>query len=158
MTASPTPCSALRGAGCLRCGVEVTLGRWHNMGSPCRPVVRVGRRVARHGGGEATECGTKEGRFRRTPTWRAKYRMLGSGRPLRFELWGAHEDLPRITPRSIASQESKLKRRTTRGHKIYTGSGHRCGVIPYSSVWCGGLPQGLMMNSTKDEQPCERCS
>ena len=37
-----------------------------------------------------------------------------------------------------------------KGHKIYTGSGHRCGVIPYSSVWCGGLPLGLMMmNNTR---------
>ena len=37
---------------------------------------------------------------------------------------------------------------------IYTGSGHRCGVIPYSSV-CGGLPLGLMMNNTREEQPPE---
>ena len=34
-----------------------------------------------------------EDEFRRTPTWRAKCRILGSGRPLRFEHWGAHEDL-----------------------------------------------------------------
>ena len=32
-------------------------------------------------------------RFRHTPTWRTKCRISGSGRPLRFELWGAHEDL-----------------------------------------------------------------
>ena len=84
--------------------------------------------------------------------------MLGSGRPLRFELWGAREDLSRTNPRLIISQESKLNDEQHEGHKIYTGSGHRCGVISYSSVWCGGLPQGLMMNSTKDEQPRERCS
>ena len=45
-----------------------------------------------------------------------------------------------------------------KGRKVYTGLGHRCGVIPYSSVWCGGLPLGQMMNSTKEEQPRERCS
>ena len=42
--------------------------------------------------------------------------------------------------------------------KVYTSPGHRCGVIPYSSLWCGGLPLGLMMNSTKEEQPREGCS
>ena len=84
--------------------------------------------------------------------------MLGSGRPLRFELWGAHEDLPPTNPRLIASRESKLNDEQHEGHKIYTSSGHCCGVIPYSSVWCGGLPQGLMMNNTKNELPRERCS
>ena len=29
---------------------------------------------------------------------------------------------------------SKLNDEQHKGHKIYTGSGHRCGVIPYSSV------------------------
>lgn len=94
------------------------------------------------------EPGTTEERFRRTPTWHAKCRMLCSRRPLRFELWGACEDLPPTNPCPIASRESKLNDEQHGGHKIYTGSGHRCGVKPYSSVWCGGLPQGLMMNST----------
>ena len=104
------------------------------------------------------ENGPLIGRTRCTPTWRAKCRMLGSGRPLRFELWGAHEDLPSTNPCPIAMRGSKLNDERLMGHKIYTGSGHRCGVIPYSSVWCGGLPQGLMMNSTEEEQPRERCS
>ena len=90
-----------------------------------------------------------EGRASAPPTWRAKCRMLGSGRPLRFELLGRREDLPPTNPRPIASRESKLNDEQHEGHKIYTGSGHRYGVIPYSSVWCGGLPQGLMMNSTR---------
>ena len=75
--------------------------------------------------------------------------MLGSGRPLRFELWGAREDLPPTNPRPNASRESKLNDEQHEGHKIYTGLGYRYGVIPYSSVWCGGFPQGLMMNSTR---------
>ena len=58
------------------------------------------------------------------------------GKPLRFEHWGAHEDLSlpnhalSLTATSkLSSTNSQHKRR-----KIYTGSGHRCGVIPYSSV------------------------
>ena len=42
-----------------------------------------------------------------------------------------------------------------KGDKIYTGSGHHCGVIPYSSVWCGGLPLGLDDEQYKAEQPRE---
>ena len=79
--------------------------------------------------------------------------MCGSGKPIRFELWGAHKDLPPTSPCPIASRESKLDDEQHKIHKIYTGSGHRCGVIPYSNVWCGGLPQGLMVNNTKGEGP-----
>ena len=43
-------------------------------------------------------------------------------------------------------------------HKVYTGSGHHCGVIPYSSVWCGGLPLGLMMNNTRKNSLTRVCS
>ena len=35
-----------------------------------------------------------EGKLRHTPTRRAKCRMWGSGKPLRFELWGAREVFP----------------------------------------------------------------
>ena len=65
-----------------------------------------------------------EDEFRRTPTWRAKCRISGSGRPLRFDLYGAHKDLPPTNPRLIASRESKLNDEQHEGHKIYTGSGH----------------------------------
>ena len=44
---------------------------------------------------------------------------------------------------------SKLRKEQQKGHEIYTGSGHHCGVIPYSSLWCGGLPQGMMMHHTR---------
>ena len=56
-------------------------------------------------------------------------------KPLRFELWGAHEDLssPSDSP-SPLSQGSARRTRRTKELKIYTGLGHRCGVIPYSSV------------------------
>ena len=49
----------------------------------------------------------------------------------------------------------KLPTEQHKRHKIYTGSGHHCGVIPYSSVWCGGLPLGLDDEQYKAEQPRE---
>ena len=45
---------------------------------------------------------------------------------------------------------SKLREERHKRHGVYTGSGHHCGVIPYSSVWRGGLPLGLMMNNTRE--------
>ena len=96
-----------------------------------------------------------EDEFRRTPTWRAKCRISGSDRPLRFEHWGARGDFAFDLPAPPASLRSKLWKEQHKRHRVYTGSGHRCGVIPYSSVWCGGLPLGLMMNSTREEQPPE---
>ena len=69
-------------------------------------------------------------------------RISGSDRPLRFEHWGAHGDCTFYLP---ASQRSKLLKELHKGHNIYTGSGHRCGVIPYSSVWLVDCLLGLMM-------------
>ena len=43
-------------------------------------------------------------------------------------------------------------------HKIFTGSGHHCGVIPYSSVWCVDCLLGLMMNSTRQNSLARGCS
>ena len=50
------------------------------------------------------QCETTEERFRRTSTWHAKCQMLGSGRPLRYKLWGAREDLSPTYSRLEASQ------------------------------------------------------
>ena len=57
-------------------------------------------------------------------------------KPSRFEHWGAHEDLPLPNHALNLAMISRLARRTrnTERHEIYTGLGHRCGVIPYSSV------------------------
>ena len=58
-----------------------------------------------------------------------------------------------------ASLRSKLWKEQHKRHEVYTGSGHRCGVIPYSSVWCGGLPLGLMMmNNTRKNSLARVCS
>ena len=44
------------------------------------------------------ENGVVEDEFLRTPTWRAKCRISGSGRPLRFEHWGARGDFASYLP------------------------------------------------------------
>ena len=100
-----------------------------------------------------------EDEFRRTPTWRAKYRISGSGRPLRFEHWGRAEISPPTYLHPSALLRSKLRKEHHKKHRIYTGLGHHCGVIPYSSVWCGGLPLGLMMMSNTRKNSLARvCS
>ena len=102
---------------------------------------------------------TTEDEFRRTPTWRAKCRISGSGRPLRFKHWGARGDFASYLPAPLASLRSKLREERHKRRMFYTGSGHRCGVIPYSSVWCGGLPLGLMMmNNTRKNSLARDCS
>ena len=57
-------------------------------------------------------------------------------KPLRFEHWGAHEDFPLPNHALNLAAISKPSSTNTqhKRHKIYTGSDHRCGVIPYSSV------------------------
>ena len=57
-----------------------------------------------------------EDEFRRTPTWRVKCRISGSGRPLRFELWGAREDY--VFYLSV-SQGSRLLKELHKRHKVY---------------------------------------
>ena len=83
--------------------------------------------------------------------------LLATPRPVGFRVpadpqgsnSGVHAEItPPAYPRLVAFQGSKLHEEKHKGHEIYTGSGHHCGVIPYSSLWCGGFPQGLMMNST----------
>src|SRR4051812_2102522 len=59
-------------------------------------------------------------------------RISGFGRPLRFELWGAREDYALYLS---VSQGSKLLEEQHKRHRVYTSSGHHCGVIPYSSLW-----------------------
>ena len=70
---------------------------------------------------------------------RFKYLAVGFwvlAKPLRFEHWGAREDLS-LTDHALtrfAISKASSTNSQHKGHKIYTGSGHRCGVIPYSSV------------------------
>src|SRR3954464_10368779 len=115
--------------------------------------------AARRGPGErrtwtqwSEESGAVEEKSRRTPTWRTKCQISGSGRPLRFELWGARGDYALYLS---ASQRSKLLKEQHKRHRVYTGSGHRCGVIPYSSVvwWIASWADGN--EHYKVEQPHE---
>src|SRR3954471_10479692 len=98
------------------------------------------------------ENGAVEDEFRRTPTWHAKCRISSSGRPLRFELWGARGDYALYLS---ASQRSKLSKEQHKRHMVYTGSGHQCGVIPYSSVvwWIASWADDD--EQYKEEQPRE---
>ena len=69
-------------------------------------------------------------------------------KPLRFEHWGAHEDFALW---NLALSLAAISRVGTTNlehtrHKIYTSSGHHCGVIPYSSVWW------WIATQAKDEQ------
>ena len=83
---------------------------------------------------------------------------VGFRQTLKVRTLGCAEITPPTYLRLVASQGSKLHEEQHKGHEVYTGSGHHGGVIPYSNVWCGGLPQGLIRNSTREEQPRERCS
>ena len=76
-------------------------------------------------------------------------RSVGFGVPQtleRFELWGACEELS--LPGLPTQRFHGLARRTqrTRDIEVYTGSGHCCGVIPYSSVVVVDCLEGLRMN------------
>ena len=73
-------------------------------------VARAARRSARARRASAMDTTedrtrTAEERFQCTPTWRAKCRISGSGRPLRFERWGARGDLSPTDLRPIFSCE-----------------------------------------------------
>ena len=59
-----------------------------------------------------------------------------SAKPSRFEHWGACEDIPlpnHALSLTVISKPSSTNPQHKR-HEVYTGLGHRCGVIPYSSV------------------------
>ena len=136
----PAPRGVWRRACRLRRGVEVFLGRRHRPGRPGaqRSVLAL----------ESPDIGAAE---RRRINERIGWWKKSSGAPLpgapnvgsrvpakpsRFEHWGAHEDLPPTDPRPSFTKISRANSTNLqhKGHEIYTGLGHRCGVIPYSSV------------------------
>ena len=77
-----------------------------------------------------------EEELRRSPTWRAKCRITGSGKTLKVRTLGCTRRYPPTDPRPSFAKISGTDSMNSKhkGHKIYTGSGHRCGVIPYFSV------------------------
>src|SRR3954463_13603255 len=64
----------------------------------------------------------------------------------------------RLCPLPLRLAKIYLLKEQHKRHRVYTGSGHRCGVITYSSV-VGGLPLGLMMmNNTRKNSLARACS
>ena len=99
------------------------------------PALSAGTAGVRHGCGGAMGRGSAEGKLRRTPTWRAKCRILGSGKTLEVRTLGrARRSLLPLALTLTAISKLTATNSQNKSHKVYTGSGHRCGVIPYSSV------------------------
>ena len=139
--------------GCLllvprRAGGGVGGRRWRTTGWPVNgsrlgdaggegsPALSASSASVRHGDDEATECGVADGKLRRTPTLRAKCRITGSGKTLKVRTLGCARRSPTTDPRPSFAKTSRANSTNSqhKGHKIYIGSGHHCGVIPYSSV------------------------
>ena len=78
-----------------------------------------------------------EGEFRRPPTWRAKCRISGSGRPLRFEHRSARGDLSPTDLRSISSRDLSWKQRITQGTRglYWFGPPLWCNTLLQCVVW-----------------------
>ena len=103
-----------------------------------------------------TESGLVEGKAPAHPYLARQMSDFGFWQTLKVQTLGcvrrSHLEPTHVSP---PRQDLKLHEEQHKGHEIYTGSGHHCGVIPYSSLWCGGLPLGLARNSTRGEQPRE---
>ena len=110
--------------------------RLSNAGGEGSPALSASAASVRHGDDGATGRGATEGKLRRTPTWRAKCRITGSGKTLKVRTLGCARRSPPTDPRPSFAKISRANSTNSqhKGHKIYTGSGHLCGVIPYSSV------------------------
>ena len=115
-------------------------------------VARAARRLARARRASAMDTmedhtRTTDERFRRTPTWHAKCRIWGSGRPLRFEHLGACGDLSPTDLRPISSCDLSWKQRTTQGTR---------GLYRFRRpLWCNTLLQCVVWwiaSGADDEQ------
>src|SRR4051812_4777825 len=84
-------------------------------GKRWRPGARRGPDERRTWTRRSEESGAVEDKFRRTPTWRAKCRISGSSRPLRFELWGARGDYALYLS---VSQRSELLKEQHKRHRF----------------------------------------
>ena len=62
--------------------------------------------------------------------------ISGSGKTLKVRTLGCARSSPPTDPCPSLAKISRASSTNSqhKEHKIYTGSGHRCGVIPYSSV------------------------
>ena len=112
-------------------------GRLSDTGGEGSPTLSSSTASVRHGDDGATGRETMQGKLRRTPTWRAKCRITGSGKTLKVRTLGCVRSsfLP-TNPRPRFAMILRMNSTNSQHekHKIYTGSRHCCGVIPYSSV------------------------
>ena len=78
-----------------------------------------------------------EDESRRTPTWRAKCRISGSGRPLRFEHWGARGDFASYLPAPLRHARIKAMKGTTQGTQglYWFGPPLWCNTLLQCVVW-----------------------
>ena len=72
---------------CRKAGVKAR----RPMAPPGAPVDPAGGAAPAMGVGQRDKA-RREAKLQRTPTWGAKCWITGFGKPLRFELWGAHEE------------------------------------------------------------------
>ena len=110
--------------------------RLSDAGGEGSPTLSASAACVRHGGDEAAGRGAIKGKLRRTPTWRAKCRISGSGKTLEVRTLGCarRSPLPNHALSLTAISRPSSTNLQHKRHEIYTGLGHRCGVIPYSSV------------------------
>ena len=100
-----------------------------------------------------------EDEFRRTPTWRAKCRISGSGRPLRFEHWGACRDFAYYLLAPLRHARIKAMKRTTQGTRgLYWFGPPLWFNTLLQCVVCGLLLGLMMMNNTMENNLARVCS
>uniref|UniRef100_A0A453BJF4 Helitron helicase-like domain-containing protein n=1 Tax=Aegilops tauschii subsp. strangulata TaxID=200361 RepID=A0A453BJF4_AEGTS len=67
--------------------------------------------------------------------WRVLCRISGSGKTLKVRTLGcARRSLLPLAHALTTISKLSTSNSQNKGHMVFTGSGHRCGVIPYSSV------------------------
>ena len=84
-----------------------------------------------------------ENEFRRTPTWRAKCRISGSGRPLRFEHWGARGGFTLYLPAPLHLTKIYAMERTAQETQGLYWFG--------PPLWCNTLLQCVVIASWADD-------
>ena len=102
------------------------------------------------------ENGVVEDEFWRTPTWCAKCRILGSGRPLRFEHWGARGDFASYLPAPLRHARIKAMKRTTQetGGLYWFGPSLWCNTLLQCVVWwiASGADDGQYKGRTSSRE------
>ena len=102
LAAPPAPGGDSRCSCRLERGVEVFMARRRLPGWPSCPAVGVSPWVAGHRSHGASASRLAEEKLRRTPTWRAKCRMWGSGKTLKVRTLGCARSLSLLPIHALA--------------------------------------------------------